>query len=121
MKFCKMCKNMMLLTSDDVEVVAQYKCPCCENVEKIAAKSSTLILTRRPRNTDSMYKKYATDDLRHDPTLPLAEGVSCPFCEKAGHIVYVKFSEDLKYIYMCKACARFWQNSKGVVGEVHKN
>lgn len=106
MKFCKLCRNMMLLTSDEE---TRYKCPCCSNTEDIDKANSHVILTRRLRGDNTFHTKFLTEDLAHDKTLPVASNVTCKFCEKNTDVVFVKYSKALSYLYMCKSCKKFWK------------
>jgi DNA-directed RNA polymerase subunit M/transcription elongation factor TFIIS len=100
---------MMLLTSDER---TRYKCPCCTHTEEIDAGSSHVILTRRLQSSSTFHTKYLTKDLVHDKTLPIVRNVLCPFCKTGTDVIYVKYSKDLTYLYMCKTCERFWKNGE---------
>lgn len=111
MKYCKLCKNVMLLVADGSEDTVGYRCPCCTALVPIEPGLSHTVLTRRPQNAADRYARFLTTDLSHDATLPRLPGTPCPYCDKQGCIVFVKYSKAVDHLYHCGECLKFWLNA----------
>lgn len=118
MKYCDLCKNVMMLVSDSGDGTAKYRCPCCTASVEIEAGKSHTVLTRRPQNADDRYARFMTPDLAHDATLPRLPGTKCPYCQEAGGVLFVRYSKAVDHLYHCGKCLKFWLNAKGGVNEV---
>jgi DNA-directed RNA polymerase subunit M/transcription elongation factor TFIIS len=113
MEFCPTCENMLLtrLSSEDGEALTLY-CPQCGTTQPGSATagpvSSTLIRQRLQKPEYVAGAATATD-----PTLPIADSITCPACATAGRppapVVYVRYdASTIKYLYICTACPHRW-------------
>lgn len=119
MKYCDLCKNVMMLVTDDGEdMSAKYRCPCCTASVPIEAGSSHTVLTRRPQNAADRYARFLTTDLSLDATLPRLPDTPCPYCSKEGGIVFVRYSKAVDHLYHCGVCLKFWLNATSGPAEV---
>ena len=117
MKFCSVCDNMLYIRIGDAGATMLYTCKHCGfgiKAEETASKSC--VLETNYSDDHSMYRQYASDLIKHDPTLPRVSNIPCenPACsrkEGAPHeVIFVKYDPvKLKYMYFCCHCESFWK------------
>ena len=118
MKFCNVCDNMyyIQIKSEESDELMYY-CRKCGDVcdmnmdETLAITSSNLNLDKS--NFDDVINKYT----KYDPTLPKVNFVTCPneSCDshnegKENNILYIRYDEKMKYVYLCSICDLAWKS-----------
>lgn len=108
MNFCPACRNMMLVKTSPDGKTAEFRCPNCDTTKEIG--SGQVLREKKPSDDYAMYAKYLTPSLSKDPALPRSPVLKCPFCEKVGDVLYVKYnSKAMLYLYHCGSCKEFWK------------
>ena len=132
MKFCPTCDNMMYITTESVVTTAGlndgrddetlpmaesrlvYHCKCC-NHRMSSDEKSVLITAQQYKDDATSYKQFISPFIRYDPTLPRVNNIACIHkdCQgkgKEAETIYIKYdSANMKYIYYCCHCTRFWK------------
>jgi DNA-directed RNA polymerase subunit M/transcription elongation factor TFIIS len=116
MRFCAVCRNMMLLATDAAGTGAAYRCPNCAHEEVVDPGAPHVVRAAAPVASDRAgmsYRRFLTPGLAKDPTLPRPPGAVCPLCEEVGQVTFVKYA-PVRYVYACGACSRFWKGARSV-------
>lgn len=129
MIFCPDCGNMLYMSvrdgagggggeSDNVPTLAHVCKSCGFSAAQDAESCSRAVFTTNYRNDDVAYKQFMTPDIRHDPTLPHTDAITCangdgctrPPAEPRDVIVIKYDAVNLKYLYHCMHCGHFWKS-----------
>lgn len=127
MRFCDVCDNMLYVSTDADENLKMY-CKNC-NFHKSIMKDSVLVLSEQYKGQTSNenareeycihhvnyaddtrgYKQFLTPNIKYDKTLPRVNNISCPSkCEKK-EVIYIKYDPiNMKFLYYCCVCEKFW-------------
>lgn len=99
---------MMMVKSSDDGRSCELRCPSCLETKPIGA--GAVLRERKPADDYPEYARYLTPQLSNDPALPRDPRIVCPFCDKAGDVLYVKYNaKNMKFVYHCGACKEFWK------------
>ena len=113
MQFCDACRNLMTVVSSSDGHDAYYKCQCCSNHKEFPKDQVHILRDRKPRDDYALYSRFLIRDIAKDPALPRAPHVECPFCHNKGGVLYAKYdSKNMRYIYHCELCSKFWKRSE---------
>jgi DNA-directed RNA polymerase subunit M/transcription elongation factor TFIIS len=121
MRFCSVCRNYLFL-QDEGESGLQLLCRHCGYKETMAPTSAadaliletTFNVAANQKQTVSQLNEYT----RLDPTLPHLHTIKCPneaclsnTSGKEPDVIYMKYdAQNMKYIYFCTHCEKFWKN-----------
>lgn len=120
MEFCNFCDNMLYIKdNEDDRFDVKYYCKNC-NFEKplsLENKSSIIIQNRYLEKNINM-NNVINDNIIHDPTIPHIDNIPCPNKDctkpesKGNDIIYIKVDNiNLKFVYYCVYCKKFWENN----------
>lgn len=138
MKFCNVCDNMMYMRlvvdattggqdegkEEEGEAPPRerntltYFCKNCGfHVDASSTDAKDKVLDTDYKDDQATYSQYATPNIVHDPTLPRVSNIPCPFqdCSRPAaspnEVIYIKYDPtNLRYLYYCTHCARFWKS-----------
>lgn len=119
MRFCQYCDNMLyikLIKNIQGDDYFEY-CKYCGFKERMSKDTSVKVLENNfDDNNDLRYHLFINNYIKWDPTLPRVNNIKCvnPQCTKPknkdNEIIYMKYdSVNMKYIYMCIFCDKFWK------------
>lgn len=113
--FCPTCDNMLYMRNDVQRV--ELHCRHCqfardmtgEEMREPVLASAAAAVTQA--GEDVAAQQFCNPNIKHDCTLPRVRGVKCPFssaCEGGEVIVSRYDNAQLKYVFFCCCCERFW-------------
>lgn len=152
MKFCSVCDNMMFTKMikvydaaasedneddrDNLEFTYELKLEC-RNCGHQTKNPDSCIMKNEYADDRTVYKRFMSEYIVHDATLPRVGNIKCPTCnpdstkesstkegnetdtvanssetsgENNGGVIYVKYDVDLKFLYCCEKCKTFWKS-----------
>jgi DNA-directed RNA polymerase subunit M/transcription elongation factor TFIIS len=103
-------------TIENEEHNLHLHCKFCNNIQEIDNNVPKLI-SRTSFKDDESINKWIKPDIEKDVTLPRVTNILCvnTECTKAkdkdNEIILVRYNKvDVKYIYFCVHCKKFWKN-----------
>lgn len=95
----------------------------CKNCGYAVDASSTdtkgKMLDTDYKDDQATYSQYATPHIVHDPTLPRVSNIPCPLkgctrpADVPNEVIYVKYdATNLRFLYYCCHCTRFWKSGQ---------
>lgn len=110
-EYCPTCDNMLYMQSD--ARVLELHCRYCRFSRPLAADE-----LKRPIHTtdmatedDALVHRFCNPNIKYDRTLPRVTDVQCPQpgCE-GGEVIVSRYDDvNLRYMFFCTACEKFWQ------------
>ena len=90
----------------------------CKNCGHMSDGDDVCIMKSSYDDDRTVYKKFMSKYIAHDVTLPRVNNIRCPTCStgeegKTGlhtDVIYVKYDENLKFLYSCETCGTFWKS-----------
>jgi DNA-directed RNA polymerase subunit M/transcription elongation factor TFIIS len=116
MDFCPRCDNMLFINVSDSESknLVMY-CKNCQFSEEKDQKT-TLIIDDNKVSDVINYSMFLNKNIKYDSTLPHVDNIACTYsdCKKSKNdVIYLKYDfVNMKYIYYCCECDRFFKSSK---------
>jgi DNA-directed RNA polymerase subunit M/transcription elongation factor TFIIS len=132
MHFCEVCNNMMFIRlgnapsppgSDASKTIPQqltikFECKNCGHTSE---SKDACIIKSTYDDDRTVYKQFMSKYISHDITLPRVDNIRCPTCfenktdgeegdKKKTDVIYVKYDENLKFLYSCEKCKTFWKS-----------
>ena len=118
MEFCTMCDNMFYIQQckeDDI-LHTNYYCKFCGNTKEFD-KDKAMLISRTSFKNDDNIDKWVPADIESDVTLPHKTNIVCIHtdCTKPKNeendIILVRYNKaEVKYIYYCTYCKKYWKN-----------
>ena len=116
MDFCKLCENMLYIKTEDNRLFNHCK-NCSNSVEIDSNNKSIPIIENNYEEENINYHTFINPYIKHDPTLPRVNNIVCPNvkCTKKknedNEVIFIKYdNENMKYLYYCLYCEKFWKN-----------
>ncbi len=114
MKFCPACDNMLFIDLLETKKLVYY-CKNCTYKEEIDQK--TQIIIDDNKISDAMnYSMFLNENIKYDTTLPHVNNINCTYedCKKEKKdVIYMKYDfVNMKYLYYCCDCERFFKTNK---------
>jgi hypothetical protein len=108
---------MLYVSVNESKQLVHY-CKACNNQEIHQEKESYLVINDNKIDDITKYSQYVNKYLKHDPTLPRVNNISCPNenCTKQetdeNEVIYIKYDAvNMKYLYHCCHCSQFWKST----------
>lgn len=110
--FCNVCDNIIFRNYTKEGIF--HKCRQCGFEEKVKYPSDQPYLLHETNYKTKSKDIVFHEQMIHDPTLPMAPGMSCINTACNGtNIVYMKYDQaNLRYLYVCRDCHTKWKNKE---------